>query len=295
MLLCARLLPIVAAIVFTVSIGPVQAQSPTDAQKAQATELHQQAERHYRLGEYGEAITAWREAYKLTGAPLFLYNIAQSYRLSGDCSNAVKFYKSYTNVATDEATAAEAREHVAEMEPCPASSTTSEPAPSEGNAQPTEVPPTSPEPGVSPGASEIGPDAPGVEAVPDPAMSDTGTADTSVPGRSKRWIGWSLVGVGALSLGVGAYYGREASTAADDVADACAGGCAWADVADRDAAGRRAETRQWIGYGIGLGAVVGGVVLLVLDHRDARAAGTDVEIAISPTTGGVAAGATWTW
>jgi hypothetical protein len=47
------------------------------------------------LGEFARAIAEFKTTYNAKPDPLLLYNIAQSYRLAGDASQAVFFYKSF--------------------------------------------------------------------------------------------------------------------------------------------------------------------------------------------------------
>ncbi len=61
-----------------------------------------EAKRHYEegtkafnLGEFARAISEFKTTYNAKPDPLLLYNIAQSYRLAGDASQALFFYKSF--------------------------------------------------------------------------------------------------------------------------------------------------------------------------------------------------------
>src|SRR5204863_6882745 len=57
------------------------------------------AQRHFDLGEYAAAISDWRDAYRLEPHPGLLYNLAQAYRLSGDCVTATLLYKNFLRLA----------------------------------------------------------------------------------------------------------------------------------------------------------------------------------------------------
>src|SRR5262249_57401458 len=54
--------------------------------------LFQQALMHYYTGEYDAAIGIFRDLYLRTRSPTLLFNMAQSYRLKGDCKKAVELY-----------------------------------------------------------------------------------------------------------------------------------------------------------------------------------------------------------
>jgi tetratricopeptide (TPR) repeat protein len=88
------------------------------ATEARARALYEQGIRHYNLNEHDEAIAAFKEGYKLSGSAGFLYNIAQAYRLKGDCAQALSFYRNYLRAdpQADNRAAVEAR--IAAMAEC---------------------------------------------------------------------------------------------------------------------------------------------------------------------------------
>jgi hypothetical protein len=65
--------------------------------KAKVRRYFDEGIRHYNVGQYEEAIAAFKEGYLQTNVAEFLYNIAQSYRLEGDrgCQQALRFYQSF--------------------------------------------------------------------------------------------------------------------------------------------------------------------------------------------------------
>src|SRR5262245_25582569 len=71
--------------------GPPAPSTP----EAEAARLYEQGTVEYSLGKYDEAIKAFEDAYRLTKAPGFLYNIAQAYRQKGDCAQAKQLYQRY--------------------------------------------------------------------------------------------------------------------------------------------------------------------------------------------------------
>src|SRR5437016_699156 len=60
-----------------------------------AKELFDDGMKHFNVADYSEAIALWKKGYLLAKKPLFLFNIAQAYRFSGDCTQAMTFYESY--------------------------------------------------------------------------------------------------------------------------------------------------------------------------------------------------------
>jgi tetratricopeptide (TPR) repeat protein len=49
----------------------------------------------FNLGDFQKAVVEYKAAYQLRQDPVFLYNIAQAYRLANDLPNALFFYRSY--------------------------------------------------------------------------------------------------------------------------------------------------------------------------------------------------------
>ncbi len=79
---------------------PAPSSSTGDA-KTHAKRLFEQGQAHYDLGEYDEAIAAFREAYEISSAPALLFNIAQSHRLKGDCARALQVYRHFVRLDPD--------------------------------------------------------------------------------------------------------------------------------------------------------------------------------------------------
>jgi tetratricopeptide (TPR) repeat protein len=69
------------------------------AQPRSAEEWYKEGETQYNLGNFTEAIEAFKKAFSLetvdSKKSAYLYNIAQSYRYAKDCSNAQFFYKRF--------------------------------------------------------------------------------------------------------------------------------------------------------------------------------------------------------
>jgi tetratricopeptide (TPR) repeat protein len=63
--------------------------------KPKAREAFYRATQHYDLGEYREALDAFKEAYRHFEDPSFLFNIGQAHRQLGEKEAAVRFYRTY--------------------------------------------------------------------------------------------------------------------------------------------------------------------------------------------------------
>jgi hypothetical protein len=118
--------PLLAAVlafsVFTAAAPPTARATPPEPAasastetKARAKRLFEQGQAHYDLGEYDEAIAAFREAYEISAAPALLYNIAQSHRLKGDCLRALQVYRHFVRLDPDSAHRASAEGHIASL------------------------------------------------------------------------------------------------------------------------------------------------------------------------------------
>jgi hypothetical protein len=75
--------------------APAAAQSAADTEKAR--DLVGEGRRHFGLREYREAIQALWAAYRITHEPHLLFEIGQSYRFAGNCTEAARFYNDYLN------------------------------------------------------------------------------------------------------------------------------------------------------------------------------------------------------
>jgi tetratricopeptide (TPR) repeat protein len=69
-------------------------------------------------GDYGGAIAVYREAYVLAPRPGLLFNLAQAYRLSGDCDDASFMYQRYLETNPDEAGREVAQQNLEIVEKC---------------------------------------------------------------------------------------------------------------------------------------------------------------------------------
>jgi len=89
----------------------------TDEQKrAEAKSLYETGLSHYNLGEFDQAIAAFRAAYAISQAPGLLFNIAQSFRLKKDYEQATYFYTTYLRLKPDAPNRTDVEERLKEME-----------------------------------------------------------------------------------------------------------------------------------------------------------------------------------
>src|SRR5215470_15454178 len=85
---------------------------------AKARALAERGRAYHDAGDYAAAITAFTQAYVMAPSPALLFNLAQAYRLQGDCDDAALMYRRYlaTGPSLDERALAES--HLATVERC---------------------------------------------------------------------------------------------------------------------------------------------------------------------------------
>jgi tetratricopeptide (TPR) repeat protein len=206
------------------------------------------------LGDYEQAIVAYKQAYLIAPSPGLLFNMAQAYRLEGDCAEAADFYRRYLQTDPDPQARRIAEIQLATVSAC----------------------------------------ARRAEAGARPALAITHTAPPpdDAPGRGKRRFGMIATGAGALLLAGGTYYALDARDASDQVGAAYARGGTWKSIAELDARGQRSSELA-TGLLIGGGAAVAtGVVFYLLGrHEDLEHAPV---MTIAPgAQGGASVGASW--
>jgi tetratricopeptide (TPR) repeat protein len=91
-------------------------ETPPNTPASDARGHYQKATALFNLGEFADAASEYKEAYKSLPEPVFLYNIAQAYRLAGDLQKAAFFYTSYARNAKDPATKREAELRAKKLE-----------------------------------------------------------------------------------------------------------------------------------------------------------------------------------
>lgn len=216
-----------------------------------AEDLYNQGQAAFDRGDYATAVARWSSAYELSHLPLLVFNLGQAHRLSGDCSKALAAYQQYIVLDARAEQRTLADGFIAELSAQCTTKRVEEP-----------------------------------RADPNPTKGN----DTHRASRQKI-AGLVIVGAGVVSLTTGIYFGHRASSLGDEVTDTCKSGCDWALYGGKDAEGRGAETKQYVFYGLGTAAIIGGGVMYLLTAREA--APTPIAI----TSGRKEASITWngTW
>src|SRR3954468_14256022 len=114
----ARLAMLVAALAVAPATVWAEEPSPPDEIPPKARALADRGRAYHDAGDYGNAIIAFKEAYVLAPSPGLLFNLAQAYRLQGNCDDAALMYRRYiaTGPAIEGRTIAEG--HLETVERC---------------------------------------------------------------------------------------------------------------------------------------------------------------------------------
>src|SRR5690242_15095704 len=88
------------------------AKAPEDPKIAEAKQHFESGMAHFNLQEYKAAVDEFEAAYRLRPDPVFLYNIAQAYRLDDHAEQALHFYKAYLRSAPDARNRAEVEQRI---------------------------------------------------------------------------------------------------------------------------------------------------------------------------------------
>jgi hypothetical protein len=168
------------ALALALVVFPLAARAADDTQRAK--ELFQEGTTLFNLGEFDKAIEAWQEGYKAKPDPGFLYNIGQAYRLKGDPTKAIFFYRGYLRNAPKAPNRAEIEAKIAALQkevnehpaaPPPAPSTAPPPVvPPPVAPAPATPPPVPPAPRVAPSSPPpVASQPPGPAPVAPPPVS----------------------------------------------------------------------------------------------------------------------------
>ncbi len=189
---------------------------------AEAKEHYEEGTKAFNLGEFKRAIEEYRKAYQAKPEPVLLYDIAQSYRLSNDLTNAVFFYRSYLRNSPNASNRREIDERIRKLEaqlqeqhqvttqppntPVPIGSQPARETPPE-TPLPAEATPKAPPPTL---ASIPPPQSTASSATqPAPASPALQLTQSGAPPRErtpvyKKWWLWTAVGaVVVVGVGVG--------------------------------------------------------------------------------------------
>jgi hypothetical protein len=258
-------------VALAVAFAPIAARAdraggigPT-AVPAKARTLAERGRAYHDAGDYANAITAFTQAYVIAPSPALLFNLAQAYRLQGDCEDAALMYRRYLSTNPSPAGRGLAEMHLATVERCVHMRSLN---------IPTETPASRPV-------------APPPRQKLKVAMSGTQPAP-SRRAQLEKDVGIGLVLGGSVALAAATYYTVAAHNASNDVASAYAMGAKWKDIAPIDERGKTAATRAKILGAGGVLGIAGGVVTYLIGRHTER-----IPLAVASTRHGVELGMSW--
>jgi len=133
--------------------GPTETKAAAEAD-ASAREHFQRGQRLSAAGDYAAAYREFAAGYVLTERPLFLFNMAEAARASGDVAKARENYAQFLRVDPKNSLAATAQSRIADLDRAAAAA-----------AAAPQLGPQPPPPGTSPGAA-VSTSSPGAHADP---------------------------------------------------------------------------------------------------------------------------------
>jgi tetratricopeptide (TPR) repeat protein len=233
---------------------------------AEARRLFKEGDKLYAEGDYEGAVRAFEKSYELSRQPALKYNLANAYERLARYEEALNALKEYEpHAAADERDVVKRRvgklQERAEQQRLDKEKGIASSTPSESSTE------------ASPPASE--PDA--------PAGGASVSSDTPV-------LGYVLVGVGAVGVGLGAYFGIQALGTQSDAEAACkeSGGarrCPSSASGTLDSNQRSAIIAD-VGIGVGIVAAAVGT-FLIFKSKSKDTAATELRAAAGPQGGGL--------
>jgi hypothetical protein len=242
------------------------AQNETDSE---ARRLYKEGDKLYAEGDYEGAVRAFEKSYELSQQPALQYNLANAYERLGRYDDGVKALQAYEpHAAGDEREVVRRRikklqeradqQRLEKKDAAPTASPSSEPAPDAGAA---------------------------------PAAETTAeTTAVATPASSPPVLGYVLLGVGAVGLGVGSYFGLQALSTKSDVEALCpdVGGkktCSSSADGPLSSNQRNAIVAD-VGFGVGIAAVAVGAYLVFAGGKSTETAATQLRPAAGRHGGG---------
>jgi tetratricopeptide (TPR) repeat protein len=264
------------AVAFALAMGHVARADGVDAAtQAKADVLFEKGQAHYQAGEFQAAIQLFQDAYGLVNDPVYLFNIAQSYRKVLDCVAASDYYNRYlTQAPGDAKTATKVQQWLRELQPCV-----------EQRKQEREA---------VEHAAVIEREQKARDAREEAERQrKLAAARAPVEREVDHGRGWRLGGiaagsVGAVGLVVGVVYSAIGASKKSQVASAFAMDHDWTNptVVSLDKDGRAANTYATIGYIAGGVLALGGAAMYVYGRIDVE------HVVVTPTPSGATVGIT---
>jgi tetratricopeptide (TPR) repeat protein len=264
-----------ASVTAQVYVQPL-AMAQTEDQKTKAREHFKNARRLYDLGKYKEAIEAYQQAYLNVEDPVFLYNIAQSYRLDNQPDEAIRFYKTYLRRSPEAGNRADVEQKMAELQK------------EIETKQANQPPKTDPTPEQPPVVVQPPPPDPSTVTPPTTDLSVATTAPPTADGDSPTLAYGLLIGGGA-GVALATIFGAVANSKAKTLESAAVSGEVFDQSVERS--GKAFNTAAVIFGVAGVAAAGTGLYLLLTRDSASESASNESSLSIFPAVGPGYAGA----
>lgn len=86
------------------------------AQPSEAERRFVSGTKHFDLAEYEAALADFKEGYRISNDPVFLYNTAQCYRQMHDNANALRYYRVYLSRSPNASNRAEVEQKIERLQ-----------------------------------------------------------------------------------------------------------------------------------------------------------------------------------
>lgn len=250
---------------------------PTAADKQQAAAHYDAARSAYSFGNYDVAIREYQAAFDLTGAPEYVFNIAQTQRAKGDKAAALAAYRRYVELDPAGAGVESARSHIASLE-----ADLKREADALAARQQAQVEAEARRAREAAAAAEAA--RRDAAEVARKKVAAAQAAQRRSTARTFRLAGLASAGAGAITLGASAYFGMRARSLSHDASSVTG---QWTEEAQRavdDA--NAAETKMYVLLAVGGSVAVTGGILYLIGARSEES----TRVVIAPTRGGAAVG-----
>jgi tetratricopeptide (TPR) repeat protein len=258
------------ALFATSLLASTAAAAPGSKQKA-ADKKFVEAQTAYQEGKFQAAIALFKEAYDLVRDPVYLFNIAQSYRKVADCVAAHEYYVKYLDAAPSAENKDKVRQWIVELKPCVDKAREREAEAARANEE----------------AERQRREA---EEANRQRFMPAAPVETEVDrGGPFRVTGIALAGIGALGIIAGAVFSVQGNGIQADLDDMCSppSTCLWdsPEIQSLHQDGETANSRAFIGYVGGGIALAAGIALYMVGRSRVET------VIVTPNSGGATVGA----
>jgi hypothetical protein len=243
------------------------AQNETDSE---ARRLYKEGDKLYAEGDYEGAVRAFEKSYELSQQPALQYNLANAYERLGRYDDGVKALQAYEPHAAGDEREVVRRRIKKLQERADQQRLEKKDAPSAAS------PASERESAVAPAATDA---------------TTTETTAVAAPSASPPVLGYVLLGVGAVGIGVGSYFGLQAMSTKSDVEGLCpdvGGKRTCPTSADgKLSSNKRDAIVADVGFGVGIAAVAVGAYLVFAGGKSKETAATQLRPAAGRNGGGL--------